>query len=341
MNIVQVLASNKLGGAERFFCRLAKSFADQKLNQTVMLRDNGPYVKTLNQLNHILAPFTGSLDFSTKKQLNRLIQQQSPNIVMTWMNRASQITSKLYKSKHYQHVARLGGYYNLKYYQHCDHFVGNTKDICDYLIKSGITKERVHYISNFADEKQGTPLQRPQDRPLLIALGRLHTNKAFDTLIKAMTEIKDAELWIGGTGPLENELKQLIEQLQLNDRVKLLGWIDRPEDLIATGDIFICPSRHEPLGNVILEAWAQHKPVISTRNQGALENITDEQNGLLAPIDNPKALAIKINKLIQDQSLCHQLSTQGFSTYSKHFSKDVITKQYIDLFNQISSHSPP
>ena len=120
MNIIQVLASNKLGGAERFFCRLAKSFATKKLNQTIMLRNNGPYVQTLNQLNHILAPFSGSFDFSSKKQLKNLIKHQSPDIVMTWMNRASQITSKLYKTKRYQHIARLGGYYNLKYYQHCE-----------------------------------------------------------------------------------------------------------------------------------------------------------------------------------------------------------------------------
>lgn len=331
------MASNKPGGAERFFCRLADSFNQQAVEQRVMVRKNSPYVNQLSALSPITAPFGGLLDRQTAKIAKNLITTQQPDIVLTWMNRASGLMTALQRHKHFQHIARLGGFYNLKYYRYCDHFVGNTQGICDYLIQQGIDHQRVHYISNFAQEAIGTPLPRQHDRPLIVTLGRLHTNKAFDTLIRAMTQINNAELWIGGTGPLQESLEQLITELKLQQRVKLLGWIDKPEDLIATGDLFVCPSRHEPLGNVMLEAWAQNTPIIATKNQGACELITHGDDGLLTPIDDAAALAATITTLINDPSLQKKLATQGMASYRSRFSKASITQQYLNLFKHVTA----
>jgi hypothetical protein len=49
-----------------------------------------------------------------------------------------------------EHVARLGGYYDLRYYRRCDHLIANTRDIVDYIVRSGWAAERVHYLPNFA-----------------------------------------------------------------------------------------------------------------------------------------------------------------------------------------------
>lgn len=331
MKLIQIMASNKPGGAERFFCRLADSLDQQPIEQTVMLRKDSPYVNQLSQLSQCTAPFGGLLDRQTPRIAKKLISQQRPDIILTWMNRASGLISGLQNNKSYQHIARLGGYYNLKYYCHCDNFVGNTKGICDYLIQNGISHNRVHYISNFASETPGTPRPRKHQRPLIAALGRLHTNKAFDTLIRAMTDIKDAELWIGGTGPEQVALEHLIQELNLQDRVKLLGWIDKPEDIIASCDVFVCPSRHEPLGNVILEAWAQNKPIVATQNQGACELITHGEDGLLSPLDQPQLLAKTINMVLESNKLKQKLATQGIASYQQRFSKASITQQYLNL----------
>ena len=334
MKLLQVMASNKPGGAERFFCRLAESFSESPLEQAVMLRKDSPYVNQLPNIHQYHAPFGGGLDFKTPRLVKKALQQFQPDIVLTWMNRASHLINKQHHAKNYVHVARLGGYYNLKYYQHCDHFIGNTRGICDYLVQQGVAPERVHYISNFVTENLGTPQPRPQ-QPLLVALGRLHPNKAFDTLIQAMVDVPDAVLWIGGTGPLQSELQQLIDTLGLAQRVKLLGWLAKPEDLIASADVFICPSRHEPLGNVILEAWAQGKPIVATRSQGACELIRDNENGLLADIDNAKQLAEKINTCLKDQTAQQQLAAKGQKTYFQHFSRQVITERYLALWSQL------
>ncbi|PHQ79816.1 MAG: glycosyl transferase [Coxiella sp. (in: Bacteria)] len=333
MNILQVMASNKLGGAERFFCRLALALQQQAVQQTVMLRNDSPYVNELQaNIPCFQAPFSGTFDFQSKRKLKSLLKEQQPQIVLSWMNRASGLVSQLYKTKNYQHIARLGGYYNLKYYQHCDHFIANTQGIADYLLQSGIPATSVHMISNFVCEQPGTPLKKPTNGPLIVALGRLHENKAFDTLIQAMTHVPEAMLWIGGTGPLHAQLSKQIDHLKLNDRVTLLGWVERPQDLIASADLFVCPSRHEPLGNVMLEAWAQHKPVVATRSQGALELITDNDTGVLSPLDDAPALAEAINIVLNDQLLANNLADNGLKRYQQQFSQHKITQAYLDLF---------
>lgn len=335
MKLIQIMASNKPGGAERFFCRLADSLNQQPVDQTIMLRKGSPYVNPLAKLTPYTAPFKGLLDYQTPRTVKKIIKQHAPDIVLTWMNRASSLISSIHQQKRYQHIARLGGYYNLKYYRHCDHFIGNTHGICDYLLQNGIPQQRIHYIGNFAQETTGTPRARYSNRPLIVALGRLHTNKAFDTLISAMTAVGDADLWIGGTGPEQAALERLIRELKLQQRVTLLGWIDKPEDIIASCDIFVCPSRHEPLGNVILEAWAQGKAIVATQNQGATELITHGEDGLLTPIDKPTMLAATLTTLLNNIQLQKKLATQGMASYQKRFSKVHITQQYLSLFKKV------
>src|SRR5258706_13129845 len=118
------------------------------------------------------------------------------------------------------------------------------------------------------------------DAPLLVALGRLHTNKAFDVLIEALAGVHDAHLWIAGTGPEESALKARIASRDLGKRVRFLGWREDTEAVLAAADIFVCPSRHEPLGNVVIEAFAQGLPVIATASQSPKALIEDGLNGL-------------------------------------------------------------
>ncbi|MEZ5507979.1 MAG: hypothetical protein R3F38_19255 [Gammaproteobacteria bacterium] len=78
----------------------------------------------------------------------------NPDIVMTWMGRASETTPA--GKGRYILVNRLGHYYNLKYYRHADYWVGISRGICQHIINGGMPKDRVFYIPNFADEtRQG------------------------------------------------------------------------------------------------------------------------------------------------------------------------------------------
>ncbi len=173
-------------------------------------------------------------------------------------------------------------------------------------------------------KSRGTPLSRadfflPEGAPLILALGRLHEHKGFDVLLHSLVRVPDAYLFAGRRRPLETELEALAVKLGVRPRVRLLGWRDDVSDLLATVDLFVHPARHEPLGNVILEAWAQNCPVVSTAAEGPKVLIESGVSGLLTPVDDADALADAIRALVADPERRQVLAAGGRTTYDRKF----------------------
>lgn len=338
MKIMQVMSGARHGGAENFFVRLTVALADQKIEQLAVIRKHQQRKDDLEGKGITVTelPFCGSFDLFTRFKLRTNASNFMPDIVMSWMNRASGMTP----TGKWKNVGRLGGYYNLKYYKKCHHLVCNTKDICDYVIKQGRPVKNVWYIPNFVEEQHQPAIDRgefntPQDVPLVLAMGRLHQNKAFDVLIQAFRSVPGAYLWIAGDGPEAGTLEQLVNNHGLTKRIRFLGWRDDIAALHAAADIFVCSSRHEPLGNIILEAWAHKTPVIAAKSQGPLQLINDRSNGVLVEKDNPEELAGAIKLLMNNQELSSALVEAGYHDYVNGFSRDVIVKKYMEFFQQI------
>jgi len=120
-----------------------------------------------------------------------------------------------------------------------------------------------------------------QDKYVFANVGRLHPDKDQKTLINAFakvaTELPDAILVILGKGRLEQELKQQVAQLQLNDRVLFLGVVPHAVNYFKAFDSFVLSSDFEPFGMVLLEAIIAEVPVIATDAGGAREIIKDKQ----------------------------------------------------------------
>ncbi len=341
MKLMQAMAGAEFGGAEAFFTRLAAALEKTGLSQRVVIRENPSRANQLRQdgVHPVELPFGGRLDIRTSLGLKRQIKEFQPDIVLTWMNRATRMCPAP-KNGNFLQVARLGGYYDLKYYKNCDHLIGNTPDIVDYLVKQGWPKDRAHYLPNFVSSKRLPAISRkefftPSTVPLIVALGRLHENKAFDVLLKALNRVSDPYLWIVGEGPLRKELEELAGKLAIKPRVRFLGWRDDVEALYAAADIFICPSRHEPLGNVVLEAWAQEKPVIAADSLGPGMLIEHEVNGLLVPVEDDQAMATSIKWLIKEPEFAAQMAQAGLAAYEKDFTEEAVVGQYLEFFERI------
>ena len=136
MRVLQAMAGAEFGGAEAFFTRLAVALGKSGLDQRVLIRENRERAGVLKAggVDPVQLRFGGKLDLLTPLAFRREVRSFKPDIVLTWMNRATSMCPKA-KDGEFQHVARLGGYYDLKYYQNCDHLIGNTEDIVDYLVK--------------------------------------------------------------------------------------------------------------------------------------------------------------------------------------------------------------
>ncbi len=340
IRLLQVLAGAPQGGAEEFFTRLTIALQQRGINQEVVIRTDEKRAARLQGAGVVChqANFgTAWLDFATHSRLHKIIQQFAPNIVLSWMNRATAFVSR---SKHYSWAARLGGYYNLKYYKDCDYLIGNTPDIVEYFIKNDWPATRTLYLPNFAAAEKLPAIARmkldtPADAPLFLALGRLHPNKAFDTLLNAMALVPKAYLWLAGEGDVRGALEQQAQQLGIADRVRLLGWRDDSAALLATADYFICPSRHEPLGNVILEAMAHSKPIIAANSQGPSQLLTHEGTGLLVPVDDAASMAAAMQRLMDNRGLTIALATAAHAHYQSHFSEESVCQKYMAAFQQM------
>ncbi|NVK20647.1 MAG: glycosyltransferase [Methylocystaceae bacterium] len=341
MRILQTMAGAEFGGAEAFFVRLAIALQKTDVEQKVIIRENRSRARLLRAggVDPVELDFGGAFDFKTGFGIKREIKKLQPDVVLTWMNRATKMTPAG-KGK-FVKVARLGGYYDLKYYKDCDHLIGNTQDIVDYLVKEGWPEDRAHYLPNFVNSERADAISRmdlstPEDAPLLLSMGRLHENKAFDTLLKALARVPGVYLWLAGEGPLRRDLESLAEELGIRPRVRFLGWREDTAALFAASDVYICPSRHEPLGNVVLEGWAQGRPVIAADSLGPGTLINHGDNGVLCPVDNDKAMADAIKWVFGDQEFAYKLATNGWNTFQNEFTEKVVVEKYLDFFDKVT-----
>ena len=85
----------------------------------------------------------------------------------------------------------------------------------------------------------------------------------------------------------------------------------------------------------MLEAWARRRPIIATAVQGPKELIRDGENGLLVPVDNPRALAISIKQVLSTPEMALKLAERGLDHYTNNFSEAIVVRRYLEFFHQV------
>src|SRR5262245_6989522 len=246
MSLAHTLGSPGNGGAEAYFVSLVGAFARAGIKQSVALRMHAAREAAMARLGvpvRVL-PFRKTFDFAeTTNAIAAMAREANAGVILAWMNRAASLTP----AGPWKRIGRLGGYYKLKNYRDFDALVGNTQDIVDWIVREGWPKDRAHYIPNFAAAGEGAKLSRaelstPDDAPLLLGMGRLHTNKAHDVTLRALQQLPNAYLWIAGDGPDEAILKSQAQDLGVADRVRFLGWRDDAPALYRSADLVLFPS---------------------------------------------------------------------------------------------------
>ena len=134
----------------------------------------------------------------------------------------------------------------------------------------------------------------------IVAIGRLTTQKAFDTLIKAFALIKvsNVNLIILGEGEEREYLEALIKENNLEEKVQLPGFVNNPFAILKKSDLFVLSSRIEGLPTVLIEALALNKKIVSTKCSGSREILNNGEYGYLVEVDDVEELAEKITSAI-------------------------------------------
>ncbi|WP_397396073.1 glycosyltransferase [Phenylobacterium sp.] len=336
MSVLHLLGTAGEGGAETYFVDLVTGLAGSGQAQAAALRPNAARQAALASAGVPVRElrFGGPLDLFTAPAAGRFARAHDTSLALAWMNRAARHTPR----GPWARIGRLGGYYNLKYYKGFDALVANTEHIADWIVAQGWPAGRVHCIPNFAaPAEDARPVDRasldtPDGVPLLLAMGRLHEAKAHDVALEALARLPDAWLWIAGAGPEEGRLKALADGLGLAQRVRFLGWRTDASSLYRTADLCVFPSRYEPLGNVVIQAWAHGLPVVAAASTGPAALIRDGEDGRLVAVDDPVALAAAIRDLLDDATGRRALAAAGLARVAGEFSREAVVDRWRDLF---------
>jgi len=343
MHLTQVMAGAAHGGAETFFTTLAVALQQDGIDQSLILRPHADRVESLRAAGCRVetAPFGGLLDVNTPRILRRHLGSHHTTVALSWMNRAA---SKL-PAGPWVRAARLGGYYDLKYYRGFDHLIANIPGIRRHILEGGWPEHRVHYVPNFCVvDESAAPVRRadhdtPDDAPLLLALARLHPVKGLDVLLHALAEVPGAWLWIAGEGPERAALEALAGRLGVAERVRFLGWRHDRTGLMRAADVVVFPSRYEPNGTVTVEAWAHAKPLVVADAAGPAETVRDGDDALLVPKDDAAALAGAIRRVLESPDLVAHLVGRGLERVGIDFSREAVVARYRSVFNGMERRS--
>ncbi len=340
IRIAHTLASAQGGGAETFCVSLALALHERGSPQHVALKREAGRVARLaaGGVPFETPPFLGGWDGYTRWRLKRAFQRFKPDVVVGWLKRACVLTPP----GAYARVGRVGGYYNIKYYQGFDHLIALTPLIYQHLTDAGWPAEKLTLIPNFCRIDEGAgPVPRaahdtPEDAPLLLALGRLHQAKALDVLLDAVAQVPGAYVWIAGSGPDEADLRAQADRLGIVGRVRFLGWRTDRSALLAAADLCVFPSRFEPFGTVTVEAWGHRVPLVATDSDGPRSMITPGRDALLVPRDDADALAAAIGRVLASPDLAAQLVAEGHRTYTARYHQDRVVDQYLDCLGTVA-----
>ena len=336
LKILTTMAGAAVGGAETFFVTLTTALKRAGLEVRSVLKPNEGRNTALREagIPYETAPFATPIDFTTRAILRRAANEA--DVVLAFAGRAASFVSH----GRARVIGRLGGYYNLKNFRNCDYLVCNAPDLIRYVREGGWPNERTFLIPNFPFVPDAPALDRTSfgTRPgaaIAVALGRLHRNKGLDVLIRGAALLPELYVWIAGEGPEREPLEILARQTGVAERIKFLGWRNDRAALYKAADVCVYPSREEPFGNVVVEAWSCGVPIVATASTGPAWLARNGEDAILTPVDDANALAKGVGAVLSSKTLAQNLIAGGRRRVETEFSEARIVQSYIDLFEKV------
>lgn len=177
--------------------------------------------------------------------------------------------------------------------------------------------------------------------PDALTLGMLSTLRSWkghEYVLDALESFPDATLLIGGDGPQEQNLKRIVLEKELGERVFFLGYLENPLPLLMASDIFLQPSyANEGLSQSLMQAMAMGLAVIASDIGGLNEMVISGKNGILVPPRDSAALVTALNGLIEDAELRDSLGSAARSWAERSCSIDNMGQQMQAIFERCIS----
>lgn len=328
------------GGTERFFVTLCEEFSKHGIEQAFAIRPGRLWRSSIDVLGQINEGYflrrTPSGLFAML-QLRQTVRDFKPDVVFAWRAPAARLVPRNISAAK---IVRLGDYpRHVRHFAGLDAVVCNNPSIAD-CIKGLGWAGCAPVISNFSRRVSVTPISRaemntPQEAFVVCGVGRFTRVKGFDLLIAAVAKLETVYLWLVGDGPELDALIRQVKELGVSSRVRFAGWQADPTRLMGAADAFVLPSRDEPLGNALIEAWQVGLPSVASNTDGPNWYATNECDALIFPIGDVNAIAAALHRLMNDTKLRTSLTNGARLKLSQKFDRDVVVGTYLELFSKI------
>lgn len=177
--------------------------------------------------------------------------------------------------------------------------------------------------------------------PMILYVGRMSTQKGPDILLEAMPGILhnrgDSKLVFVGDGHMRGDLERRAHELGVAHAVRFTGAMGANSDIInlfKSTDVVCAPSRNEPFGIVVLEAWAAGKPIVVTRNGGPREFVHHDVDGYLVD-PTPQSICWGINNIFGNFEHARWMGARGRVKAAYGFSWDKIAEYTEGIYGEI------
>ena len=172
----------------------------------------------------------------------------------------------------------------------------------------------------------------------LIIVGRLIKRKGHHFVFEIMPDIikkhPNVQLIILGSGEIENDLKQQVDDLKISKNVRFLGFKSDVEKYLSASDIALVPSYSEGLPLVIFEAFNAKTPVVTFNSIGCNELVINEETGLIAKAFETQDLLNKTLKMIDDKNLQSKCTLNGYEKLKNYYSLDRMTNDTYNYYKK-------
>lgn len=353
MKIGHIILTSQNGGAEQVFIdyiRILKKIGHQNF---AVIKKDAPYFNALDNLGVEYLKINNQLgyfDFLAIKKISDFIIKNDIDILIAHAGKSIILGHKAIKriSKNHKKIILVAVNHsnNIKRSLVADLILSVNREIFFKTIDSNRTVNDSLILYNGLDISSHVPNFLSYDftnqAEINIGLiGRFHKAKGFDFAIDAFKIVKEKtglniKLKIAGSGEEEENLRKKVNDLELKNDVKFLGWIKNSTDFFNEIDIFILPSKVETFGLVILEAMKNCKPIIATNCDGPNEILRQNIDALIVNQNSEKGVAMEIanalERLIYDKELANNLVRSAYNRLEARFSEKILEQNLAEIF---------
>ncbi len=227
-----------------------------------------------------------------------------------------------------------------------------SRAVADILALDGVDRAKIAIVPDGTDVQRrivrATPaalmaLGVKQGAPLVVQVAQLVPHKDPLNFVRAIAtareRVPDIQALLVGEGELRMSVENTGRALGLTGVLHVVGYRNDADALLAAADVVVLSSREEGMGSVLLDALLLAKPIAATRAGGIPDVVEQNINGLLAPVEDSRALGENISRLLTDRQLAQRLSAEA-QRGAANFSVERMTERTLAVYARVIARAP-